>query len=313
MTVSVIICTHNPRKNYLDRVLQALENQTLSPTEWELLIIDNASKEPVSARWNVSWHPNSRIVVEEELGLTPARLRGISESRGGLIIFVDDDNILGPDYLERAIEVAAERPYMGAFSGSIKGEFEVSPQPWIQRYLLMLAVRETQCDTCSNLPGSWNKSTPYGAGMCVRRTVAEDYRSKVLTDPKRRALDRVGKGTGSAGDLDLAYCALDLGFQIGTFCRLKMLHLIPKQRLSIDYIARLSAGCYGSSVVLRSLRPSTAPTPRKKRLVMAVHLLAKVALAPLPHAKIAFAAYAGRRKAQAFIRRPNLDKSLLQH
>jgi glycosyltransferase involved in cell wall biosynthesis len=41
--LSVIICTHNPRKDYLERVLKALQEQTLPSESWELLLIDNAS------------------------------------------------------------------------------------------------------------------------------------------------------------------------------------------------------------------------------------------------------------------------------
>jgi glycosyltransferase involved in cell wall biosynthesis len=97
--VSVIVCTHNPRQEYLTRVLAALRVQTLPTAGWELLVIDNASKEPVAGRFDLSWHPHGRHVREDELGLTPARLRWIAEARAELLVFVDDDNVLDPDYL----------------------------------------------------------------------------------------------------------------------------------------------------------------------------------------------------------------------
>ena len=43
--LSVIIPTHNPRRGYLDQVLKALEKETLERSSWELVIVDNASKE----------------------------------------------------------------------------------------------------------------------------------------------------------------------------------------------------------------------------------------------------------------------------
>ena len=94
MQLSVIICCHNPRSDYLERVLEALQAQTLSTNNWELLVVDNASENPVSASHNISWHPNARHVREENLGLTRARLRGIAESKADLLVFVDDDNVL---------------------------------------------------------------------------------------------------------------------------------------------------------------------------------------------------------------------------
>ena len=46
--ISVVICTHNPQLNYLNKVLTALKSQTLSPTQWQLLLVDNASDSVLS-------------------------------------------------------------------------------------------------------------------------------------------------------------------------------------------------------------------------------------------------------------------------
>src|SRR6478609_179898 len=101
--VSVIICTHNPREHILLRAVEGLRRQTLPVSRWEFVLIDNASAKPVAEYLDLTWHAAGRIVREDELGLTPARLRGIAETRGDLVIFVDDDNVLDPDYLEQAV------------------------------------------------------------------------------------------------------------------------------------------------------------------------------------------------------------------
>ena len=100
VAISVIICTHNPRPNYLRRVLDALRRQTLPMDQWEVLIIDNASRGRLTAAtWDLSWHPRARIVREEEIGLSVARMRGMKEAAADILVFVDDDNVLDPDYL----------------------------------------------------------------------------------------------------------------------------------------------------------------------------------------------------------------------
>src|SRR5437588_358014 len=99
MLLSIVICTHNPKPPYLSRVLEALRGQTLPNDEWELLLIDNASSEPVAGRFDIGWHPRGRHVHEPTTGLTPARLRAIAEVRADTIVFVDDDNILDRTYL----------------------------------------------------------------------------------------------------------------------------------------------------------------------------------------------------------------------
>ena len=119
--VSVIICTHNPRRDYLRRVLDALYAQTLPKEEWELLLIDNASDTPLADTWVLSGNPQARHIREDELGLTPARLRGIRESCGDLLVYVDDDNILAPDYLQTARALLMEHPHLGVIGAGIIG------------------------------------------------------------------------------------------------------------------------------------------------------------------------------------------------
>ena len=111
--LSAIICTHNPRPDYLTRCLTSLEAQTLPREKWELILVDNASVSDKAPRPDLSWHPQSRLVYEEELGLTPARLRGIRETTGDLLVFVDDDNVLDPDFLETAVRTAEEKLFLG--------------------------------------------------------------------------------------------------------------------------------------------------------------------------------------------------------
>ena len=307
--LSVVVCCHNPRPNYLDRVLKALSEQTLAMQKWELIVVDNASSLPISERWDLGWHPQGQIVMEDTLGLTSARTRGISEGKGSLVVFVDDDNVLATDYLERASEIATTFPYIGAFGGSVKGEFELIPERWTQKYFSLLAVRELNTDTWSNLL-SWNDGTPYGAGLCVRREVADDWLSKVCRDDRRRTLGRVGTGTGSAEDKDLAYCAIDLGLGIGTFKRLKMIHIIPKQRLSVSYLCRLTAGIQASDVVLQSFRPSAVSVTKSYKLAMMGRLLGKLTLSPTVDGRIELAANVGRRRGYNFLRRAPTDRGV---
>ena len=135
--ISVIVCTHNPREDYLRRVLEALRAQTLPAREWELLLVDNASEKPLANRFDLSWHPNARHVREDRVGKAHALLRGIAEFQGELLVIVDDDNVLRADYLQAALKISADYPWLGAWSGSCNPEFEVEPpaelRPWLAR------------------------------------------------------------------------------------------------------------------------------------------------------------------------------------
>jgi glycosyltransferase involved in cell wall biosynthesis len=241
MKLSVIICTHNPRPDYLSRTLAGLRAQTLPADEWELLLIDNASSPELATAVSLKWHPNARHLREDVLGLTPARLRGIQEAQGRLLVFVDDDNLLDRDYLANAIGIYEDYPFLGAFGGSVEAEFEVEPPSSIKPYLGGLAIRKTVSDHWSNAR-KWSEATPVGAGMCVRREVARLYLERVRNDPLRLALDRQGKSLGAGGDADLAWTSSSLNKGTGCFARLRLTHLISKDRLTESYIERLNTG-----------------------------------------------------------------------
>ena len=166
--ISVIICSHNPRPTYLRRVLDALRNQTLPVERWELLLIDNASKERLDTLWDLSWHPNGRHIFEGQLGVAYARQRGIREMSADLLVFVDDDNVLDLDYLRKAVSIDHQWPELGAWgSGVINPEFEVEPPDYLKELVPYVALRNADNAYWSNVPTcKW--ATPWGAGHCVR-------------------------------------------------------------------------------------------------------------------------------------------------
>lgn len=253
LELSIIICTHNPRQDYLSRTLEALRAQTLAMAEWELLVIDNASRLPVAASVSLTWHANARHIREEVLGLTPARLRGIQEAQGQVLVFVDDDSLLECSYLERAMGIARSRPDIGCWgAGSIKPEYEIPPPEWLAPWDEALAVRRLDRDLWANIPGL-NHSQPFGLGMCLRRAIATRYASLCQTDDVRRSLDRSGGSLTSCGDTDIAMLACTLGMGTASFTRLKITHLIPERRMTPQYMRRLIASREESAVVLSSL------------------------------------------------------------
>jgi glycosyltransferase involved in cell wall biosynthesis len=252
MYLSAILCTYNPKMPVLERALAALRAQDLPVSSYEFLIIDNRSEPPLPQSL-AAWHPRGRVIREEEAGLTNARLRGIRESTSELIVFIDDDNVLEPDYLSLAAEIASTHAQVGAFGASIKAEFEVPPPRSILPYVEYLACSEITRDHWCNFDSKW--STPSGAGLCVRRSVAERYVQTIAGDPLRRALGRSGKKLTSGEDHDLALTATDMGLGVGRFHKLRLTHLIARQRLTEDYIIRLYAGIGQCTKVLQAVRP----------------------------------------------------------
>lgn len=97
--VTVLIPTLN-RYSYLRKLLEQLEAQTLPPLE--VLIIDQT---PLANRDKrlVQDFPNLpvRLFQMDKAGQCSARNLGLSNSKGELILFLDDDDEIQPDLIER--------------------------------------------------------------------------------------------------------------------------------------------------------------------------------------------------------------------
>ena len=254
--ISVIICTHNPREDFLRRTLAALRAQTLPTTRWELLLIDNASEKSLSALLDLSWQPNARHLRENELGLTPARLCGIREAKGELLVFVDDDNILASDYLAATAELFSKRADLGVASGRILPEYETPPPEWFLPHESWIAVRRLEQSRWANFYDP--RAEPCGAGMCLRRLIALGYAQKAM-DNRQRILGRRGDSLLSGEDIAITKVALGLGFSMGQFVELQLTHIIPSRRVSEEYLFSLYRSIIASGQVMSWLEHENSP------------------------------------------------------
>jgi glycosyltransferase involved in cell wall biosynthesis len=266
MRLSVIICAHNPRPAYLERVLDALAAQTLSKDEWELLLIDNGSEPRLAAQWDLSWHPSARHVFEAELGVAVARRRGMRSAIADLVVFVDDDNILDPLYLSEALRIADEWPKLGVWgSGNIAPEFEIAPNDYLRKLVPNLALRSASRECWGNVLPCID-ITPWGAGLCLRRKVADPY-LRHCEASAIQLVSRRGKQTLLSGeDVEMSYVACEQGFGVGVFPTLKLTHLIPAARVSEEYLLGIFEGTLTSNYLLsfkwKGLEPRSVFGPR---------------------------------------------------
>lgn len=265
-SLTVAICTYNPRRDYLTRAIAALQQQTLPLTDWDLLVIDNASSTAVADWLDLSWHPRARIVVESRQGLTSARLRAFHEAQTENLVFVDDDNVLAQSYLQQGLEMLVRSPQLGAIGGKCLPEFEQLPAPWFQGMDGSLGLQdfgdEAKVHTWANAAAPTDRQypawAPIGAGLMLRRAAMAAYCDSLANDPRRLALDRTGNSLTSGGDNDLIMTVLEQGWAIGYCPQLSLLHLIAAGRLSPDYLCRMNRAACRSWVQvldLHGLRP----------------------------------------------------------
>jgi glycosyltransferase involved in cell wall biosynthesis len=261
LQLSVVLCTYNPRPDLLAKALRAISCQTLHVDAFEVVVIDNNSSVPL--RTDVCERlalRDVRVVRELRQGLTYARVAGINSSSAPVICFVDDDNELAPDYLERVLEIAGSEPDLGVWGGVCEGVFESRVSRYKQEWLPHLGVRYAGPDPLTGNGDAWGQHEPIGAGICVRRSVAEGYVAFVEGVDGAGALGRQGKALMSGEDSLISRIAHRLGFLVGYRPQLKLNHHITAGRLRLNYLARLMEGHGRSYVVLQHLCGNTLPS-----------------------------------------------------
>jgi len=261
LAVSVVLPSHNPRRDFVNSVLEALRGQTLPTSQWELIVVDNNSEQPLADLLNLTWHPGATILREEELGLTRARLAGFKHAHGDVAVLVDDDNVLASDYVEKAIRISTEFPYLGTWSGQVELKLENPdnlPPPQLRH---LLCERRVEAPIWSN-DRRHVAATPWGAGMCIRREVFTAYAEATRNNPRRLQLDLHGRGLAYGGDTDIAYTGCSIGLGMGVFPELKITHLIPEERCTLPYLLRnLEAHAY-SEVLHHWVNTGVIPAAR---------------------------------------------------
>ncbi|GAB6066964.1 hypothetical protein JCM13664_02820 [Methylothermus subterraneus] len=108
-TVSIILPTHN-RPDLLAQAIASLDRQSY-PGPGEILIADDASSPPVTA----SSLPPCRFAVRIVRSPTPqggaaAKNLGVQAACGDYLVFLDDDDLLSPGYIEDALAALQTYP-----------------------------------------------------------------------------------------------------------------------------------------------------------------------------------------------------------
>lgn len=105
LAVSVVIATYQRNESVLELLAQ-LADQTLSREEFEVVVVDDGSAVPAAPVLEAAGLPlRLTVLAQKNAGPAAARHRGILKARGALIVILDDDMRILPDFL--AAHVAA--------------------------------------------------------------------------------------------------------------------------------------------------------------------------------------------------------------
>lgn len=97
--VSVIVPVYKVEE-YLPACLDSISKQTFQ--DFELILVDDGSPDSCGSLCDAYAvdHPNTRVIHQQNMGLSEARNQGVKISVGEYITFIDSDDYVSSDYLE---------------------------------------------------------------------------------------------------------------------------------------------------------------------------------------------------------------------
>jgi len=113
--ISVVVPALNEEK-YIGQCLSSLTAQTYPSDFYEIVVVDNASKDRTS---EIARGFGARVVYERRRGVSWARHRGVEEARGEIIAGTDADTMAPSIWLEEIARVFGKDDELGAVTGPI--------------------------------------------------------------------------------------------------------------------------------------------------------------------------------------------------
>jgi glucosyl-dolichyl phosphate glucuronosyltransferase len=176
MKITVILCTFN-RCQSLSKALESVAAQILpNSSEWEVLVVDNNSSDQtreLAVDYSHRYPGRFRYLFEPQQGKSHALNRGVHESNGEVLAFMDDDVTVEPTWLSN-ITAPLQRGTWAGVGGRIVPPLDFSPPPWLalegdHELGGILALFD------KGQEGTELTEAPFGTNMAFRKEIFEKY------------------------------------------------------------------------------------------------------------------------------------------
>ena len=258
MIISFIICTYN-REKYIYECLSRLASNS-EKEGWEIILVNNNSTDNTAAeceRFVNDYKPaNYHYFVETQQGLSFARNRGIQESNGEWLVFLDDDAMVEKDYIVNLRTLLSKHPEAGAFGGQITPFFEEGEPSWYSSWSMGFVSAIDRGRQTHIFP---DNKFPIGANMGVKRKVIEAVGEFNIE------LGRTGNNLLAGEEKDLFNRIRKAGYPILYFPNIGVKHCIPARRTTTEFVSRLA---YGVGVSERLRTCHMGVSKYLKRIIM---------------------------------------------
>ncbi len=247
--VSIVICCYNSSKR-ITATLEHLQRITTKGIPWEIILVDNRSdddtREKALSTWNTNPVTPLNIVTEHNRGLINARIKGVQCAAFEIISFIDDDNWIEPQWVDKVFSIMQNDQSLAACGGFSEGVFEKSPPEWFSDFSFYYAVGKQQNESGYVNP---EKGYLWGAGLTIRKKAWNNLFENGFNNLLK---GRTGKSLTAGEDSEICFALILQGWKLWYDDSLKLKHFIPSSRLSIQYLMKIYEG-FGKAEVILSL------------------------------------------------------------
>ena len=275
LRLDICVCTHNPNYERFYRVLNAISQQTLEKNLWRVIIVDNNSSPSISDQQMKTLRERDvqyLLVREPVLGIISARRKAISQAIAPWLLFVDDDNYLSDDYLEKGYNYAINHDYVGCFGGRLKLTPELRPADWLMPLLPLLAIKDYGDSEIVSWSEAWGPWMPPSAGLFIRNEVASRFIKQIKGNLAYDSLGRRGRQLNSGLDYMMVRVAPQTGLACAYVPELELYHDLEPSRLTLGYMSRINWAYGRSHAIIRNIERNAGADSRARKQSLILYI-----------------------------------------
>ena len=172
--ISIIIPTYKPG-SYIFKCLESILNQKINDFNYEIIVILNGVKEQyyndiINYKKEFDFLNLIKLQFNEIGSVSIARNVGLNISKGDFIVFIDDDDVISPNYLNGLFEKARLNSIVFSNVLNFKNNIEHTEEDWLTKIHRRNSLNKT------NSIHTYRRHMSFVWGKLISKQVIDNYR-----------------------------------------------------------------------------------------------------------------------------------------
>lgn len=244
MTFTVLICTRNS-SNKICEVINSINSQTCKTDIAEVIVVDYQSTDytlGIAMKEFLKFNIINYTFSIDKSGKSAAIEYGLDKAIGDYVLILDDDNILFPDFIQKAKDILQKNDTIGCLGSQGIADESLQYPRWFDKYQSVFAI---------GLPKQAGETDwAWGAASVVKLEAWHLLRNGGFSF--QLSPERISPNTPIAlggEDVELALAIKLHGYTIDYSENIKFIHKFDQKRLTEYFIVNLNKGIVRSVAV----------------------------------------------------------------